>query len=119
MRVPLTLLVLAAGLAAGAPAAAQAPRAFEPTMERYTDLPEGAGRQETFYACAACHGLAIIRRQSLSRDGWDDMLKLMVTRHGMNEIEAAERGVILDYLARTFPVRTAPGGGWRNPFAGN
>jgi len=34
----------------------------------------------------------------------------------MNEPDAAERRVLLDYLATAFPPRTAPGG-WRNPFA--
>jgi hypothetical protein len=66
--------------------------------------------------CVACHGLELIKRQSQSRDGWDDLLKLMVTRHGMNALEPDEHKLILDYLAATFPVRSNPGGGWRNPF---
>lgn len=66
--------------------------------------------------CVACHGLELIKRQSQSRDGWDDLLKLMVTRHGMNALEPDEYKLILDYLAANFPVRSNPGGGWRNPF---
>ena len=87
--------------------------------ETEDDLPPGQGRHETFVYCIACHGLDLIKRQSMSREAWDDILRLMVTRHGMNEIDAPDRAKILDYLAATYPVRVDPRGGWRNPFAPN
>jgi hypothetical protein len=107
-------LVLVAALFAVAPALAQQP-AFEPQAEDPESLPEGAGREDTFYACTACHSTALIRRQQLSREGWEGIVDLMVRQHGMAEPAPEERRVIVDYLAGAFPVR-APAG-WRNPFA--
>lgn len=108
-------LALAGAFALAQPTAAQTAQ-FTPREETPEVLPVGNGREETFYACIACHGTPIISRQALSRDGWDDMLRLMVTRHGMPELPTDERTLILDYLAAAFPVRAQPAGGWRNPF---
>jgi hypothetical protein len=117
---------LAAGLAAVAALAvtgaasvlAQAPGQFQPGLETPAALPAGPGRDETFYLCTACHGSAIVTRQGLSRSAWDDVLTLMVERHGMAEPVGEERRIILDYLAGAFPARAqGPAGGWRNPFA--
>jgi mono/diheme cytochrome c family protein len=108
--------ILLGGASATAPAALSQTQPFQAREETPEVLPAGHGREETFYACIACHGTPIISRQSLSRDGWDDMLRMMVTRHGMPELPNDERAVILDYLAASFPVRAQPGGGWRNPF---
>jgi hypothetical protein len=108
-------VVVAATLTAAPPLSAQS---FQPSVEAPEDLPAHPGREETFYLCVACHGLAIIKRQALTREGWDDMLRLMVTRHGMMDPVGEERRIILDYLAAAFPPRApAAGGGWRNPFA--
>jgi hypothetical protein len=114
---PFAAAALAAAIAS---ASAQSPPAptFQPSVETPEDLPAHPGRDETFYMCIACHGLAIVKRQALSRDGWDDMLRLMVSRHGMMEPVGEERRIILDYLAAAFPPRApAAGGGWRNPFS--
>jgi Spy/CpxP family protein refolding chaperone len=102
--------LLAAALLLAASALAQAPEPESPES-----LPEGAGREETFYACTACHSSALIRRQQLTREGWDGIVALMVRQHGMPEPSDEERKQIVDYLAKAFPVR-APAG-WRNPFA--
>jgi hypothetical protein len=99
-------------VALGAAALLSAPAAR--AAEEITSLPEGAGREETFYGCTSCHGVELIRRQSLNRDGWEDMITLMVARHGMPEPPTDERRLIVDYLAQHFPVRQ--GTGWRNPF---
>ena len=66
-------------------------------------LPESAGRDETFYACTACHGTAVIRRSRLTREGWDELMDWMTEKHGMPRLEGDERRVIVDYLARVFP----------------
>lgn len=77
------------------------------------DLPEGKGREETFYGCSACHGLAIVTRQGLTRQGWEDMLQLMYTRHTMPRLPQEDEAVILAYLTEKFPPRRrAPA----NPF---
>jgi len=107
-------VIRGAGLAAlllGALAASPA-GASDETPE---DLPAGPGRDETFYACVACHGLAIIKAQGMTRGQWEDALGWMVTRHGMAEIDPADRTLILDYLAATYPPRSR---GRPNPFAG-
>lgn len=83
------------------------------------DLPEGEGREETFYACVACHSFQVVARQGMTPAMWDNTLTLMVDRHGMMELPEDERALILDYLSEHFPASTETGGrrGWTNPFA--
>jgi hypothetical protein len=76
-------------------------------------LPPGPGREETFYGCTACHGTAIIRQQGMTRERWDETLRVMTDKHGMAAYEGELRDTILDYLATQFPPRRrAPA----NPF---
>ena len=89
---------------------------FTPTDESPDDLPAGDGREETFYACTACHGFKIVAQQGLTRSGWDDSLSWMTTKHGMNPIEGDDRKHILDYLEKNYPPRQKPGRGSPNPF---
>lgn len=91
-------------------------RTFTPTDESPEDLPAGHGREETFYACTACHGFKIVAQQGLTRAGWDDSLSWMTTKHGMNPIEGDDRKLILDYLEKNYPPRQKPGRGSPNPF---
>ena len=102
--------------AATAPAVAERPPIGEhgDTVE---SLPEGPGREETFYACAACHGLAIVKQQGMTRNQWDASIDWMIERHGMAKPDQAERDVILDYLVSQFPPRARRGGD--NPFLKN
>jgi hypothetical protein len=106
-------------LVAAAPAPAQPAAEFVPAEETPEQYPEHAGREETFYACTACHGFRLVAQQGQSRRQWDETLDWMQTRHGMPPIEGAERQLVLDYLEASFPPRTAPAdrGGWRNPFS--
>ncbi len=96
-------LGLAAALAAAVPLWAQQTTEAEPETPEV--LPEGPGRDETFFACVACHNTAIIRAQGLSRERWDETLTWMVEKHNMPDYEGEERRVILDYLAQHFPPR--------------
>lgn len=82
-------------------------------VETPDDLPDGTGRDATFYACVACHGTAIIKAQGMNRERWDATIDWMIERHGMPEIDAGDRVLIVEYLARTFPSRTR---GRPNPF---
>ncbi len=100
------LAALACVLAMAAPALA---------VEHPEDIPEGEGRDETFYLCSACHSFTLVARQGMSRGMWDELLDWMVERHGMPELEDWERALILDYLAATYPPK--PATGWVNPFA--
>ena len=99
--------------------AAQGPApAFAPKDERLEDLPEGPGREETFYGCTACHNFKLVAAQGMTRAQWDDSLTWMTTRHNMADIQGAERDLILDYLEKHYPPKGASrAGGWRNPFA--
>jgi hypothetical protein len=110
----------AVGLLA-AMAAAQAPAqqpAFAPGQEAPEEFPAGAGREETFYACTACHNFKLVAAQGMTRSQWNDSLTWMTERHKMPDIQGADRDLILDYLARTYPVRApSRAGGFKNPFA--
>jgi hypothetical protein len=120
---PLSGLCLIASVllsfAAGGPAPAQSPPpAFAPTDEKPEELPEGPGRDETFYACTACHNFKLVAAQGMTRAQWDDSLTWMTTRHNMADIKGADRQLILDYLEKHYPPRApSRAGGWQNPFA--
>lgn len=84
--------------------------ADEETPEMF---PAGKGRDETFYACIACHGTALIKAQGMSRERWEETLDWMVKRHNMPELDQDTRTLVLDYLSAQFPSRQR---GPRNPF---
>lgn len=95
---------------------AQSP-SFQPREEEPEQFPAGAGREETFYACTACHNFKLVAAQGMTRRQWDDSLAWMTQRHGMPALEGKERDLVLDYLETTFPPRApASRGGWQNPF---
>lgn len=112
----LALVAFCALLGGAAEAQAPAP-AFVPSEERPEDLPEGPGREETFYSCTACHNFRLVAAQGLTRAQWDDSLTWMTTRHNMADIQGADRDLILDYLEKHYPPKAQRGGGWRNPFS--
>ena len=45
---------------------AQTPRTFTPTDEAPEDYPAANGREETFYACTACHGFKLVAQQGIN-----------------------------------------------------
>ncbi len=100
---------------AGGAGFAQAPQ-FAPRDETPDEFPAGAGRDETFYACTACHNFKLVAAQGMSRRQWEDSLEWMVTKHNMPRLDDADRKVVLDYLEATYPPRAPAGGGWQNPF---
>ena len=89
---------------------------FTPRDESPEDYPVGPGRDETFYACTACHGFKLIAAQGLTRRHWDELVNLMRRSHNMPPLEGNDRKIVLDYLETTFPPRAAGPGGWQNPF---
>ena len=107
--------VAIAGLVLAVPAIAQT---FAPRDESPEEFPAGAGRDDTFYACTACHGFKLIAQQGLSRAGWEDSINLMISRHNMPPLDDKDRAVVLGYLEATYPPRApAARGGWQNPFS--
>jgi mono/diheme cytochrome c family protein len=101
------------------PALAQGPApAFTPKDEQIESLPDGPGRDETFGMCTACHAYKLVSNQGMARDRWSETLTWMTERHGMPDIQGADRDLILDYLATHHPPKApARAGGFKNPFA--
>jgi hypothetical protein len=111
------ILVATAWLSA-APATGQSKvPGYEPGEEKAEDFPAGAGREETFYACIACHNFKLIAAQRLTRNGWDETITLMAQKHNMPAVEGDERKVILDYLSTAFAPDPSQQRGWKNPFS--
>ena len=114
--------VIAAGLALAAlllPGVAwtQTPQ-FVPRMENPEEFPPGPGRDDTFYACTACHNFKLVASQGLTRRGWEESLQWMYDKHKMPVLQPKEREIVLKYLEATFPPRApANRGGWQSPFA--
>lgn len=104
------LAVIGAGSSFG-----QSPQ-FVPRDETPDEFPAGAGRDETFFACTACHNFKLVAAQGMNRRQWEDSLDWMVTKHNMPRLDEADRKMVLDYLETTFPPRAPATGGWQNPF---
>jgi hypothetical protein len=104
-----------AAVPAAAPAVDSEKGKPPPHNDKVEDLPDGKGREVTFYTCTACHGVALIKAQGLTRDLWDSTFDLMLEKHRMPPVKAAERAEILDYLSEQFPPRRKGRGG-DNPF---
>jgi hypothetical protein len=115
LRLSLLAAFAFAGLFVGTAQAQSPAPEFAPSDERPEDFPEGPGRDETFYACVACHNFKLIAAQGMARGQWDETLTWMTTRHNMPEINGKDRELILDYLEKHYPPK--PRGGWKNPFA--
>jgi mono/diheme cytochrome c family protein len=99
-----------------APAIAQS--TFTPRDESPEDFAAGAGRDQAFYTCTACHGFKLVAHQGMTRAQWDDSINLMIRRHNMPPLDDKDRAVVLGYLEAAYPPRSpAARGGWQNPFA--
>jgi hypothetical protein len=109
-RIWFVLAVVAAGSAS-----AQQP-AFTPRDETPEEFAAGAGRDDTFYACTACHNFKLVAQQGMSRRQWEETIALMTSRHGMPPLDDKDREVILNYLEAAYPPRAPAGRGWQNPF---
>src|SRR5688572_32940921 len=108
---PITALVVGAS-------AAVAQTTFTPGDESPEQFAAGPGRDETFYACTACHNFKLVAAQGLSRAGWEDSINLMIRRHNMPPLDAKDREVVLGYLEAAYPPRApAARPGWQNPFS--
>jgi mono/diheme cytochrome c family protein len=102
-------------LVAAGTAWAQQP-AFTPRDETPEEFTAGAGRDETFYSCTACHNFKLVAQQGMSRRQWDEILSLMTEKHGMPPLDDKDRDVVLNYLESAYPPRAPAGRGWQNPF---
>jgi hypothetical protein len=108
-------LALAALFLLGSAALTQQ-RQFVPRDENPEDFPAGPGRDDTFYACTACHGFKLVAQQGMNRRQWEESIDQMVEKHGMPQLPEKELKVVLDYLEKTYPPRAPEAArGWQNP----
>jgi hypothetical protein len=107
--------LFAVALVVAGSAFAQQP-AFTPRDETPEEFTAGAGRDDTFYSCTACHNFKLVAQQGMTRRQWDETIALMTSRHGMPPLDDKDREVILNYLEAAYPPRAPAGRGWQNPF---
>jgi cytochrome c len=69
---------------------------------RYGGLPDGDGREATYFTCRACHSVDQFTDRNLPRDGWVDLIQEMVADHGMAAPEGWAKQLMVDYLATHF-----------------
>jgi hypothetical protein len=91
------------------------PKPFAPREEGPEEFAAGSGRDETFYACTACHNFKLVAQQGMSRRQWDETITSMNEKHNMPKLDAKEREVVLNYLETAYPPRVQERG-WQNPF---
>ncbi|KRW93581.1 hypothetical protein [Paracoccus sp. MKU1] len=70
--------------------------------EEFGGLPDGAGAEETYYQCVACHSTEIIKQQRVTDHRWDELWTWMVEAQGMVEPEPETKALILTYLKTNF-----------------
>lgn len=102
----------------GLPHAQTASNSFAPRNESPEDFPAGTGRDETFYACTACHGFKLVAQQGMNRRQWSDSINWMSEKHNMPPLDEKDRDIVLNYLEAAFPPGAPARGGWQNPFTG-
>jgi hypothetical protein len=114
----MTLILVTSLSAAGIVLATAQSPTFAPRDESPEEFPAGPGRDDTFYACTACHNFKLVAQQGMSRRQWEETLVLMTERHGMPPLDAKDRETVLGYLETAFaPSTRAAPGGWKNPFS--
>ena len=89
---------------------------FAPREENPEEFAAGPGRDDTFYACTACHNFKLVAQQGMSRRQWEDILTLMNERHGMPKLDDKDRETVLHYLETAYPPRAPANRSWQNPF---
>jgi hypothetical protein len=92
------------------------PKTFTPREENPEEFVDAPGREDTFYACTACHNFKLVAQQGMNRRQWEEILVMMNEKHGMPALEGKDRETVLNYLASAYPQRVDERGGWQNPF---
>ena len=62
-------------------------------------LVAGDGAIETYASCIVCHSERLVAQQGLTRQGWEEVIDLMVEEHGMAPIAAPVLDRVLGYLS--------------------
>ena len=84
---------------AGIVLAVLAAPALSQTDEELARFPQGEGRDTVTGWCGACHSLNLVSQQRLPRYRWEELLVEMRQKHGMPELEPADKTAIVNYLA--------------------
>ena len=98
---PLAVLLLVLALGGGFWAAAETRAQAE---DEWDGLPGGAGREEVYGICGACHSLMIVKQQGLSRAAWEETMEWMVEEQGMPELDGETLDLVIDYLAEHYGI---------------
>ena len=62
-------------------------------------LVAGDGAVETYAYCIVCHSERLVAQQGLTRQGWEEVIDLMVEEHGMIPIQNPALDRVLGYLS--------------------
>jgi hypothetical protein len=65
-------------------------------------LPEGRGKAELIKACSSCHAAEAVIGNRNSRKGWTELVDEMIFKGA--PATARQRRLIIDYLAKEFPL---------------
>lgn len=75
-------------------------------------LVAGDGAAETYAFCIPCHSERLVAQQGLTRQGWEEVIELMMEEHGMAPIRSPYLERVLAYLSThygpdrpNFPLR--------------
>lgn len=68
--------------------------------DEYLGLPDAVGRDEVFAYCGGCHSMKLVEQQSQTRTGWDELLTWMYDEQEMEPLDAEDKKLVLDYLAK-------------------
>ena len=62
-------------------------------------LVAGDGAAETYAYCIVCHSERLVAQQGLPRQGWEEVIELMVEEHGMAPLAGPTLDRVLGYLS--------------------
>lgn len=68
-------------------------------------LPEGKGKTLVQQTCGQCHGLARVVSSGYTRQGWENVVAMMVNAGAKLSPEQVE--IVVDYLAKNYPEEAA------------
>lgn len=70
-----------------------------PDSPNFGALVAGDGAAETYAYCIVCHSERLVAQQGLTRQGWEEVIDLMVEEHGMVPLAGPILDRVLGYLS--------------------
>jgi mono/diheme cytochrome c family protein len=71
-------------------------------------LPNTPGKETVQQLCGSCHSANIVLGRGMTEDGWSEVVASMISRGAKGT--QSQFTEVIDYLAKNFPPKTAPGG---------